>query len=175
MLSPDRVLELMAIGETNRHVASTNMNVRSSRSHTIFRVVIESRCAQPSDSPTPTHADSATAKGALAAAHSSVPSPSMSIRSMSTLSPCAARPVRISTLNLVDLAGSEVHCHSLLMCRSLYVPVQRISKSRATGDRLKESTRINQSLTTLGAVISKLIKGNSTHVPYRLVPSALCT
>jgi centromeric protein E len=43
VLSPERVLELMAIGEANRHVAATNMNVRSSRSHTLFRMVIESR------------------------------------------------------------------------------------------------------------------------------------
>jgi hypothetical protein len=43
VLSPERVLELMAIGEANRHVASTNMNLRSSRSHTLFKMVIESR------------------------------------------------------------------------------------------------------------------------------------
>ena len=38
VLSPERVLELMAIGEANRHVAATNMNLRSSRSHTLFKV-----------------------------------------------------------------------------------------------------------------------------------------
>jgi len=43
VLSPERVLELMAIGEANRHVAATNMNLRSSRSHTLFKMVIESR------------------------------------------------------------------------------------------------------------------------------------
>lgn len=45
VLSPERVLELMAIGEANRHVAATNMNLRSSRSHTLFKMVIESRRA----------------------------------------------------------------------------------------------------------------------------------
>ncbi|KAI0523598.1 hypothetical protein KFK09_005994 [Dendrobium nobile] len=40
--SADQVLELIKLGEANRHVGETNMNVRSSRSHTIFRMVIES-------------------------------------------------------------------------------------------------------------------------------------
>ncbi|XP_039139627.1 kinesin-like protein KIN-7L [Dioscorea cayenensis subsp. rotundata] len=38
----DQVLELIKLGETNRHFGETNMNARSSRSHTIFRMVIES-------------------------------------------------------------------------------------------------------------------------------------
>ncbi|KAK8949239.1 Kinesin-like protein NACK2 [Platanthera zijinensis] len=38
----DQVLDLIKLGEANRHVGETNMNVRSSRSHTIFRMVIES-------------------------------------------------------------------------------------------------------------------------------------
>ncbi|GBG77218.1 hypothetical protein CBR_g23545 [Chara braunii] len=41
--NPERVLELMEIGERNRHFGETNMNQNSSRSHTIFRMVIESR------------------------------------------------------------------------------------------------------------------------------------
>ncbi|KAH9297368.1 hypothetical protein KI387_029050 [Taxus chinensis] len=41
--SPEQVFELVELGEANRHVGETNMNVRSSRSHTIFRMVIESR------------------------------------------------------------------------------------------------------------------------------------
>ncbi|KAL8489358.1 hypothetical protein ACS0TY_025309 [Phlomoides rotata] len=41
--SADQVLELMKFGESHRHVGETNMNVYSSRSHTIFRMIIESR------------------------------------------------------------------------------------------------------------------------------------
>ncbi|CAH1246825.1 CENPE [Branchiostoma lanceolatum] len=41
--SKDEVLDWMKKGEKKRHVAGTNMNERSSRSHTIFRVIIESR------------------------------------------------------------------------------------------------------------------------------------
>ncbi|KAL6498525.1 hypothetical protein OROHE_026622 [Orobanche hederae] len=41
--SADQVLELMEYGESHRHIGETNMNVYSSRSHTIFRMIIESR------------------------------------------------------------------------------------------------------------------------------------
>ncbi|CAD8104984.1 unnamed protein product [Paramecium sonneborni] len=53
-------------------------------------------------------------------------------------------------LNLVDLAGSE-----------------RQSKTQATGDRLKEATKINLSLSALGNVISALVDGKTQHIPYR--------
>ena len=57
---------------------------------------------------------------------------------------------KVGKMNLVDLAGSE-----------------RQSKTGATGQRLKEATKINQSLMALGNVISALVDGKSTHVPYR--------
>ncbi|KAA8538272.1 hypothetical protein F0562_027905 [Nyssa sinensis] len=41
--SAEQVLKLIQSGEVNRHFGETNMNVRSSRSHTIFRMVIESK------------------------------------------------------------------------------------------------------------------------------------
>ncbi|KAJ4745013.1 P-loop containing nucleoside triphosphate hydrolases superfamily protein [Rhynchospora pubera] len=40
---PEQVLELMKFGESHRHIGETNMNLYSSRSHTIFRMIIESR------------------------------------------------------------------------------------------------------------------------------------
>ena len=58
--------------------------------------------------------------------------------------------IRVGKLNLVDLAGSE-----------------RQSKTQASGDRLKEATKINLSLSTLGNVISALVDGKSQHIPYR--------
>ena len=61
---------------------------------------------------------------------------------------------KVSRVSLVDLAGSE-----------------RAVKTGATGDRLKEGSNINKSLTTLGLVISKLAeqggKGKDKFVPYR--------
>ena len=53
-------------------------------------------------------------------------------------------------LHLVDLAGSE-----------------RQSKTQASGDRLKEATKINLSLSALGNCISALVDGKSQHIPYR--------
>jgi hypothetical protein len=58
--------------------------------------------------------------------------------------------IRMGKLHLVDLAGSE-----------------RQSKTLATGDRLKEAAKINLSLSCLGNVISALVDGKSTHIPYR--------
>lgn len=39
VVSPTDVLKLMEVGERRRQVGCTNMNERSSRSHTIFRMV----------------------------------------------------------------------------------------------------------------------------------------
>eukprot|EP00118_Oscarella_pearsei_P008572 m.45115 g.45115 ORF g.45115 m.45115 type:complete len:283 (+) comp33564_c0_seq11:309-1157(+) len=58
--------------------------------------------------------------------------------------------IRVGKLNLVDLAGSE-----------------RQSKTGSEGDRFKEATKINLSLSALGNVIHALVDGKSSHVPYR--------
>lgn len=58
--------------------------------------------------------------------------------------------IRVGKLNLVDLAGSE-----------------RQTKTGAQGERLKEATKINLSLSALGNVISALVDGRSSHIPYR--------
>lgn len=47
--SPEQVLQLLEEGESHRHVGETKMNKSSSRSHTIFRMVIESRSTAPVD------------------------------------------------------------------------------------------------------------------------------
>eukprot|EP00096_Caligus_rogercresseyi_P011044 TRINITY_DN4225_c0_g1_i1.p1 TRINITY_DN4225_c0_g1~~TRINITY_DN4225_c0_g1_i1.p1 ORF type:complete len:154 (-),score=31.63 TRINITY_DN4225_c0_g1_i1:280-741(-) len=39
---PSEVMNWIVLGEQNRHFGATNMNQRSSRSHTIFRLIIES-------------------------------------------------------------------------------------------------------------------------------------
>ncbi|XP_058472234.1 kinesin-like protein KIF3B isoform X2 [Solea solea] len=58
--------------------------------------------------------------------------------------------IRVGKLNMVDLAGSE-----------------RQSKTGAKGKRLKEAAKINLSLSALGNVISALVDGKSSHIPYR--------
>jgi hypothetical protein len=101
---------VLLAGKKNRSVGATLMNQDSSRSHSIFTIVIES-----------------SSTGADGSAH-----------------------IRAGKLNLVDLAGSE-----------------RQSKTGATGDRLKEATKINLSLSALGNVISALVESKTQHIPYR--------
>lgn len=73
------VKKVLAIGESRRRTGCTDWNERSSRSHSVFRIVIESR-----------------AKG--------VREDGPSMRAGGGKAP---RATRISTLSLIDLAGSE--------------------------------------------------------------------
>ncbi len=58
---------------------------------------------------------------------------------------------KVGKLNLVDLAGSE-----------------RVRLTGATGQRLEESKKINQSLSALGNVIAALTDARGRqHIPYR--------
>jgi kinesin family protein 3/17 len=68
----------------------------------------------------------------------------------SEIGPDGKAHIRVGKLNIVDLAGSE-----------------RQSKTNATGDRLKEATKINLSLSTLCHVISSLTDPKCTYIPYR--------
>ncbi|CAK5071622.1 unnamed protein product [Meloidogyne enterolobii] len=56
----------------------------------------------------------------------------------------------VGRLNLVDLAGSE-----------------RQSKTGSEGQRFREATKINLSLSALGNVIAALTDQQSSHIPYR--------
>ncbi|KAI9586295.1 kinesin-like protein Klp68D [Glossina fuscipes] len=61
----------------------------------------------------------------------------------------ATNTIKVGKLNLIDLAGSE-----------------RQTKTGASAERLKEASKINLALSSLGNVISALAEG-SPHVPYR--------
>lgn len=81
--TPSQVLSLLDFGTSRRHVGATNMNAHSSRSHTIFRMIVESRAINTSAMETTENAET------QAKDHS------------------RGGGVLVSTLNLVDLAGSE--------------------------------------------------------------------
>lgn len=49
VMTPQSTFELIDMGERRRHTGSTDMNIRSSRSHTLFRMVIESRHLTPDE------------------------------------------------------------------------------------------------------------------------------
>ncbi|CAB9497188.1 Kinesin-like protein [Seminavis robusta] len=86
----DALLGILFQGESNRAFASTAMNERSSRSHTIFRITIESR-----------------KKGVPVAQDDSDEE-----STKENVVPDDDGAVLISTLNLVDLAGSESVRHT---------------------------------------------------------------
>ncbi|XP_075785794.1 centromere-associated protein E isoform X2 [Pelodiscus sinensis] len=50
VVNPEQVMEWLRKGEKNRHYGETKMNEHSSRSHTIFRMIIESRENDPNNS-----------------------------------------------------------------------------------------------------------------------------
>ncbi|CAJ0755988.1 18614_t:CDS:10 [Entrophospora sp. SA101] len=77
---PSEVMKEISRGELNRHTGSTNWNERSSRSHTLFKMVIES-----------------SSKDAMPRRFSSSSSASSSAKTSGS----------VSVSNLIDLAGSE--------------------------------------------------------------------
>jgi hypothetical protein len=89
----------------------------------------------------------------------------------------ASETKKTSVINLVDLAGKQEKKNRIFLNRESLMffflsGSERASSTGATGDRLKESTNINKSLSTLGNVISALadISSGSKRkivVPYR--------
>ncbi|KAK0539877.1 Kinesin-like protein kip2 [Tilletia horrida] len=86
--TPAQVMALLALGQANRHVGATDWNERSSRSHTAFKMTIES-WERVSDEPWATELDPDRAPGSPAKQRTQ------------------GRTVRVSELSLIDLAGSE--------------------------------------------------------------------
>ncbi|XP_017127572.1 kinesin-like protein Klp61F [Drosophila elegans] len=108
--SKDDVYKLLEKGKERRKTATTLMNAQSSRSHTVFSIVVHIR-------------------------ENGIEGEDM---------------LKIGKLNLVDLAGSE-----------------NVSKAgNEKGIRVRETVNINQSLLTLGRVITALVD-RAPHVPYR--------
>ncbi|KAI8575688.1 hypothetical protein K450DRAFT_260714 [Umbelopsis ramanniana AG] len=83
--SPRHVMKVIQRGEANRHVSSTDFNLHSSRSHTVFQLIVESREKEPGSMPG---------------------SPTIQ-KHNSFLRTDQRRSVQVSQLNLIDLAGSE--------------------------------------------------------------------
>ncbi|XP_036217551.2 kinesin-like protein Klp61F [Bactrocera oleae] len=108
--SKDDVYKLLEKGKERRKTATTLMNAQSSRSHTVFSILVHIR------------------------------ENGMDGEEM----------LKIGKLNLVDLAGSE-----------------NVTKAgNEKGIRARETVNINQSLLTLGRVITALVE-RTPHIPYR--------
>ena len=131
----------MSEGNKSRTVAATQMNTESSRSHAVFSIVLTQTEFDPASQVC------CTACGHLYMSHVPITHVHVTVlitctyhMILSVGTPCTQSGTeKVSKISLVDLAGSE-----------------RVSKTGAMGERLKEGSLINKSLTTLGLVISAL-------------------
>ncbi|KAL4263015.1 Kinesin-like protein [Pleurotus pulmonarius] len=139
------VKEVLKRGEGNRRTACTDWNERSSRSHSVFRVVIESR-ERDQDAGRQTPGRQTPGLGGR-----QTPGPNGRQTPGPKLQARGGRSVQSSVLSLIDLAGSE--------------------KATSDKERTREGKYINTSLLTLGTVIGTLsenaVKGKADHVPFR--------
>ena len=142
------------------------MNSSSSRSHCVFRLVLESRASNSRGGGNGNLHGAVSSNSSVASETDSFTSGRSSVTQ--SLGTAVRGPVRISTLSLVDLAGSE-----------------SVKATGSTGVRQKEGQYINKSLLTLGHVVHKLSEmsarnakgkdGSNTlpsvapkeHIPYR--------
>ncbi|ETK74825.1 hypothetical protein L917_18175 [Phytophthora nicotianae] len=159
--SPEEIYGLMERGGAMRATGSTKMNELSSRSHAVFIIIAEQSKTTYVDSKGNDVApeEFMALVNAYQARHGNTPTngkaPNGANGNAAALHPKLEAMVRqsfkVGKLNLVDLAGSE-----------------RVRLSGATGQRLEESKKINQSLSALGNVISALTDARGRqHIPYR--------
>ncbi|CAL8468827.1 g8368 [Coccomyxa elongata] len=140
--SPQEVYGLIERGAEQRATGTTKLNELSSRSHAVFIIIIE-KSTVPSEEVDANGEDLEQFRGVA---------PGMGRMGNGPQGGEAMHCVKVGKLNLVDLAGSE-----------------RVHITGATGKRLEESKKINQSLSALGNVISALTdaRGVRAHIPYR--------
>ncbi|GMH88197.1 hypothetical protein TL16_g11084 [Triparma laevis f. inornata] len=144
--TPEESERLIRRGEGNRSYGSTAMNATSSRSHVLFKMVVESRAVSG--------AEAKQAEAMLSATEWSKDRP----------------PVREAAINLVDLAGSERRGKTGATGQRAKVRSreERSDELRTSYVGFVEGNAINSSLLTLGTVISKLAEGGrGSHIPYR--------
>jgi len=141
--SPAEIYGLMERGGAMRATGSTKMNELSSRSHAVFIII-----AEQSET---TYLDEAGNEMSVEEFHRLVKSRAHGENGLKALEANVRQSFKVGKLNLVDLAGSE-----------------RVRLTGATGQRLEESKKINQSLSALGNVIAALTDPRGRqHIPYR--------
>jgi len=149
--SPAEIYGLMQRGATVRATGATRMNAVSSRSHAVFIIIVEQSTitANANDEEEEQRLLNLWADYENKIKRDKLATPDETTAKI--LRENIRQQFRIGKLNLVDLAGSE-----------------RVRLTGATGKRLEESRKINQSLSALGNVIAALTdpKGR-THIPYR--------
>lgn len=141
--SPAEIYGLMEKGGTVRATGSTKMNELSSRSHAVFIIIVEQSETM--------YLDEDGQEISPEELRRIVKAKMQTEGGIRSIESNVRQSFKVGKLNLVDLAGSE-----------------RVRLTGATGQRLEESKKINQSLSALGNVIAALTdpKGRQ-HIPYR--------
>ncbi|CAH0017160.1 unnamed protein product [Clonostachys rhizophaga] len=149
--SPTQLLRVIARGDQARRTASTQFNARSSRSHAVVQIVVESRERMPGGPP-----------GAETNKRSGI----------------APGGVRVSTLSLIDLAGSEkaaeskerrqegAHINKSLL--TLGTVISKLSESKEGKGIDKEGKHLPYRNSKLTRLLQGALSGNS-------LVSILCT
>ncbi len=154
------------VGKKNRSVGATLMNQDSSRSHSIFTITVEMLEGVTKEVSSHCRCDARSSLFMMRGCAHSIEDMNtrcsrMTAKHLNNLSCSEAwlmlwhglvwqssGHTRVGKLNLVDLAGSE-----------------RQSRTQASGERLKEATRINMALSALGNVISALVDNRTGMSP----------
>lgn len=151
--SPTQLLRVIARGDNARRVAGTQFNARSSRSHAVVQIVVESRERAPAST------------GSLA---------------NSKRSAIAPGGVRVSTLSLIDLAGSEKaadnkerrtegsHINKSLLTLGTVIGRLSSDKEKTEKDKGKNDKHLPYRDSKLTRLLQPALSGNS-------LVSILCT
>ncbi|KAG1732442.1 P-loop containing nucleoside triphosphate hydrolase protein [Suillus paluster] len=131
------VKEVLERGERNRRTASTDWNERSSRSHSVFRLVVESRERGEGRSETPNGRQTPGLRP---------PTPGGT-----RLQTIGGRSVQTSVLSLIDLAGSE----------------KATSDKERTREGKYINTSLLTLGSVIGTLADNAAKNKNDHVPYR--------
>ena len=146
--SMNSLLSVLFAGEKNRSVAATGMNERSSRSHTIFRITVESRLKEDGkDDEEEEDSDDdedAIMRGDVHEKRDAV---------------------RVSTLNLVDLAGSESVRHTgntgERQKEGGKINQSLLTLSRVIGSLGQNATHVNFRDSKLTRILQPSLSGNA--------------
>jgi len=141
-------------GRSTCVMAPTEMNERSSRSHTIFRVIIESKDRKSQHISSPKYSEVEDGENVLNTGKEIHEDEDLDDPENEEEESTLGCSVLVGTLTFVDLAGSE-----------------SIRLTGASGDRAREGGKINQSLLALSQVINSLGQssngGSRGHINFR--------
>jgi len=147
--SMNSLLSVLFAGEKNRSVAATGMNERSSRSHTIFRITVESRLKEDGKDDEEEEEDSDDDEDAIMRGDVQE----------------KRDAVRVSTLNLVDLAGSESVRHTgntgERQKEGGKINQSLLTLSRVIGSLGQNATHVNFRDSKLTRILQPSLSGNA--------------